>query len=77
MGQRQVKPKFVGFLTGIVAGLAAVTPAAGYVSPTTAVIIGVVAGLACYYAVALKNRLGWDEGPRRSGACTAWAARSG
>ncbi|MDQ2859728.1 MAG: ammonium transporter [Pseudomonadota bacterium] len=55
------KPKFVGLLTGIVAGLAAVTPAAGYVSPITAVIIGIVAGLACYYAVALKNRLGWDD----------------
>ena len=55
------KPKFVGFLTGIVAGLAAVTPAAGFVSPITAVIIGVAAGLVCYYAVALKNRLGWDD----------------
>jgi Amt family ammonium transporter len=55
------QPKFVGLLTGAVAGLATITPAAGYVSPTTAVVIGIVAGLACYYAVALKNRMGWDD----------------
>ena len=39
------KPKFLGLLTGAVAGLATITPAAGFVSPTTAVIIGVVAGI--------------------------------
>src|SRR5271170_5755623 len=55
------KPKFLGLLTGAVAGLATVTPAAGYVSPTTAVIIGLVAGVVCYYAVELKNRLQWDD----------------
>jgi Amt family ammonium transporter len=55
------KPKFVGLLTGAVAGLATVTPAAGYVSPTTAVLIGVIAGVVCYYAVALKNRVGLDD----------------
>jgi Amt family ammonium transporter len=55
------QPKFIGLLTGAVGGLATITPAAGYVSPTTAVIIGVAAGLVCYYAVALKNRLGWDD----------------
>jgi ammonium transporter, Amt family len=48
-------------LTGAVAGLATVTPAAGYVSPTTAVIIGVVSGVVCYYAVELKNKLQWDD----------------
>jgi Amt family ammonium transporter len=48
-------------LTGAVAGLATVTPAAGYVSPTTAVIIGIAAGVTCYFAVALKNRLHWDD----------------
>src|SRR5204863_5567538 len=47
------KPKFVGLLTGAVAGLATVTPAAGFVSPQSAVLIGVVSGLVCYYAVAL------------------------
>src|SRR3989440_10828018 len=55
------KPKFLGLLTGAVAGLATITPAAGYVSPATAVIIGTVAGVVCYYACALKNKLGWDD----------------
>ncbi len=55
------QPKFVGLLTGAVAGLATITPAAGYVSPSTAVVLGIIAGVVCYYAVALKNRLGWDD----------------
>ncbi|MDQ6931423.1 MAG: ammonium transporter [Candidatus Eremiobacteraeota bacterium] len=55
------QPKFVGLLTGAVAGLATITPAAGYVSPTTSVIFGITAGVVCYYAVALKNRLRWDD----------------
>jgi Amt family ammonium transporter len=55
------QPKFVGLLTGAVAGLATITPAAGYVSPTAAVIFGILAGGICYYAVALKNRIGWDD----------------
>ena len=55
------KPKFVGLLTGAVAGLATITPAAGYVTPTVAVMIGLIAGLVCYYAVALKNKLAWDD----------------
>jgi len=41
------KPTFLGLLTGAVAGLATITPASGYVSPTTAVIIGVIAGVVC------------------------------
>src|SRR3989441_5961081 len=49
------KPKFLGLLTGAVAGLATITPAAGYVSPTILCLIGVTAGVVCYYAVALKN----------------------
>ena len=55
------KPKFLGLLTGAVAGLATVTPAAGYVSPTSAVIIGIASGVVCYFAVALKNKLNWDD----------------
>ncbi len=55
------KPKFVGLLTGAVAGLATITPAAGFVSPTSAVIIGIASGSICYFAVALKNRLEWDD----------------
>src|SRR5213595_2078158 len=54
------KPKLVGLLTGAVAGLATITPAAGYVSPAVAALIGTTAGLVCYGAVALKNRLRWD-----------------
>jgi len=55
------QPKFLGLLTGAVAGLATITPAAGYVSPATAALIGILSGVICYYAVALKNRLGWDD----------------
>jgi len=55
------QPKFLGLLTGAVAGLATITPAAGYVSPMTAALIGILAGVICYYAVALKNSLGWDD----------------
>lgn len=55
------KPRFLGLLTGAVAGLATITPAAGYVSPATACLIGLIAGFVCFYAVALKNRLGWDD----------------
>ena len=55
------KPRFLGLLTGAVAGLATITPAAGYVSPATACLIGLIAGVVCFYAVALKNRLQWDD----------------
>ncbi len=55
------KPKFLGFLTGAVAGLATITPAAGYVSSQAAVIIGIVAAAAGYFAIHLKNRSGLDD----------------
>jgi ammonium transporter, Amt family len=55
------KPHFLGLLTGAVAGLATITPAAGYVSPVAAVVIGSASGVVCYWAVALKNRLGLDD----------------
>ena len=55
------KPKFLGLLTGSVAGLATITPAAGYVSPASAAIIGILSGVVCFYAVALKNKLRWDD----------------
>jgi len=55
------KPKFVGLLTGAVARLATITPAAGYVSLPSAVIIGIAAGGICYLAVKLKNKMGWDD----------------
>jgi Amt family ammonium transporter len=55
------KPKFVGLLTGSIAGLATITPAAGYVSTRSAVVIGIAAGIVCYYAVGLKNKRQWDD----------------
>ncbi len=55
------KPKFVGLLTGAVAGLATITPAAGFVSLPSACIIGIAAGVVCYLAVHLKNKMGWDD----------------
>lgn len=57
----QRKPKFVGLLTGAVAGLATITPAAGFVSLPSAVMIGIASGAICYLAVHLKNRMGWDD----------------
>jgi Amt family ammonium transporter len=57
----QRKPKFVGLLTGAVAGLATITPAAGYVSLPSAVVIGIAAGVVCYLAVNLKNKMKWDD----------------
>ena len=58
-GARQ--PKFVGLLTGAVAGLATVTPAAGFISLPYAAVIGVASGLVCYWAVDFKNKRGWDD----------------
>ncbi len=58
---QQRKPKFVGLLTGAVAGLATITPAAGFVSLPAAVAIGVASGIVCYLAVHLKNKIGWDD----------------
>jgi ammonium transporter, Amt family len=55
------KPKFVGLLTGAVAGLATITPAAGFVSLKGAVAIGIAAGIVCYIAVHFKNKRGWDD----------------
>ena len=55
------KPKFIGLLTGAVAGLVAITPAAGYVSIGGAILIGLLAGSVCYLAVALKNKLHLDD----------------
>src|SRR6266568_2587387 len=56
------KPHFVGLLTGAVAGLATITPAAGYVPIYASVVIGIAAGVVCYYAIQLKNKLRWGDG---------------
>jgi Amt family ammonium transporter len=55
------KPTLLGFVSGLVAGLVAITPAAGFVSPAGALVIGILAGLVCYAAVLLKERLHYDD----------------
>ncbi len=55
------QPKFIGLLTGGIAGLATITPCAGYVPLWAAPIIGTAAGVVCYFAVQLKNRMKWDD----------------
>jgi len=58
---REGKPKLVGFLTGAVAGLATVTPCAGYVTVGSAALVGVASGIVCYAACHLRTRLAWDD----------------
>jgi len=56
------KPTSLGLFTGVIAGLATITPASGFVDVFGAVIIGVLAALICFWAVVyLKNRLGYDD----------------
>ena len=56
------KPSLVGAVTGIIAGLATITPASGFVGPGSALIIGAAAGIVCFYAVGfVKNRLNIDD----------------
>lgn len=55
------RPSFMGTLTGAVAGLVTITPAAGYVEPWAAVIIGLAASTACYLAIQLRMKLGLDD----------------
>jgi ammonium transporter, Amt family len=58
---RDGKPTTLGAASGAVAGLVAITPAAGYVSPLGAIAIGFIAGILCALAVALKFRFGFDD----------------
>ena len=56
------KPSVLGFCSGIVAGLVVITPAAGFVTSTSSVIMGVLAGVVCFVACAyLKKALGYDD----------------
>jgi Amt family ammonium transporter len=56
------KPSVLGIISGAVAGLVAITPASGFVNPTGALIIGLVAGVACYWAAAhMKKMFGYDD----------------
>ena len=56
------KPSVLGIISGAVAGLVAVTPASGFVNPTGAFVIGIVAGVLCYLAAAhMKKMFGYDD----------------
>ena len=56
------KPSVLGIVSGAVGGLVAITPAAGYVLPSGALAIGLIAGIVCYWgATWLKNKLGYDD----------------
>ncbi|GJL59514.1 MAG: ammonia channel protein [Nitrospirales bacterium] len=55
------KPTVLGVASGVVSGLATVTPAAGFIGPMSALLIGLVAGTVCYIAVVWKMRLGYDD----------------
>src|SRR5678810_33487 len=55
------KPTVLGAASGAVAGLVAITPAAGFVTPMAAIVIGAVAGFICYTACNLKSKLGYDD----------------
>jgi Amt family ammonium transporter len=55
------RPSTVGAASGAVAGLVAITPASGFVSPMSALIIGIVASVVCYAALVFKNKRKWDD----------------
>lgn len=55
------KPTTLGIASGAIAGLVAITPAAGFVGPISSVIIGLIAGAICYFAVLAKHTLGYDD----------------
>jgi Amt family ammonium transporter len=54
-------PTVLGAASGAVAGLATITPASGFVGPISAIVIGLIAGGLCYYAVNLKSKFGYDD----------------
>jgi len=58
---RNGKPTMLGGASGAVAGLVAVTPAAGFVTPMASIVIGILAGVICYTAVSLKPSFGYDD----------------
>jgi Amt family ammonium transporter len=55
------KPTALGFASGMVAGLVAITPCAGHVSPLGAMIVGLLGGVVCFLAVQAKGRFGYDD----------------
>jgi len=58
---RQQRPSLLGTATGAIAGLAAITPAAGFVPPLSGIPIGIVAALICYYCMLFRMKRGIDE----------------
>jgi Amt family ammonium transporter len=72
------KPTLLGLASGVVAGLVAITPAAGFVTLPAALVIGIVAGLLGYYSVAvLKGKIGYDDSLDAFGVhgmCGIWGA---
>jgi ammonium transporter, Amt family len=60
--QRHKKPSVLGIISGAVAGMVAITPACGFVSPMGALAIGIIAGIACFFAsTVLKRKFGYDD----------------
>jgi Amt family ammonium transporter len=55
------KPTVLGAASGAVAGLVAITPASGFVGPISSILIGIGAGVFCYYATVVKTRFGYDD----------------
>ena len=55
------RPSFIGLLSGAVAGLVVITPAAGFVTPGASVILGIIAGTGCYYAVQWRKSKSFDD----------------
>ena len=51
----------LGFVSGILAGLVAITPAAGVVQPYGAIVLGALSAMVCYFALVMKGRLGYDD----------------
>jgi ammonium transporter, Amt family len=58
---RHGRPTMLGTASGAVAGLVAITPACGFVTPMSAIPIGAIAGVLCYFACSLKPRFGYDD----------------
>lgn len=60
-GFHQGKATALGFASGILAGLVAITPAAGVVQPGGAIVLGILSTIFCYMAIIIKNRMGYDD----------------
>jgi Amt family ammonium transporter len=58
---RDGKPTTLGVASGAVAGLVAITPACAFIAPWAAIVLGLLAGVVCCYAIGLKHRLGFDD----------------